>query len=92
MASNMARFFQQLAVNTDYQTRFQAGADVRNALLMEVGLTADERAMISAQDSNALHARMLADLGDEQVQWNNNNTNHNISKFKRPEATSVERR
>jgi hypothetical protein len=86
MASKMARFFQQLAVDAEFQRRFQAGGDSRDVLLQQEGFTATERAMICAEDSNALHRQMMADLGDDQVQWNNNNTNQNISKFKRPDT------
>ena len=89
MASKMARFFQQLAVDADYQRRFDADASSREALLVEAGFNAEERAQIQAGDSNVLHQQMMADLGDSHVQWNNNNTNNNIDKFNRPDAAAV---
>lgn len=88
-ASKMARFFQQLAGDADALRRFEAGGAEREALLQAAGFDAAERALIDAQDSMALHGRMMADLDEQHVQWNNNNTNNNIGKFKRPDAATL---
>lgn len=91
MASKMAQFFQQLALDATALRQFEAGGAERDALLQAAGFDAAERALICAQDSTALHGRMMADLGEQHVQWNtnNNNTNNNIGKFKRPDAAAL---
>ncbi len=90
MASKMAQFFQQLAVDAEVMQRFQAGEESRKALLVEAGFDAVEQAMIMTADLNAMHARMLADHGIQYVSWanNNNNNSNSIGKFKRPDASA----
>ncbi|NQD36344.1 hypothetical protein HPT27_04845 [Permianibacter sp. IMCC34836] len=91
MASQLAQFFQQLAINPEYQRRYEAGTDSRQQLLQEIGLNADECALIAAQDPHHLHQHMMKELGMTYMQWNNNannNTNNNIGKFKRADAAT----
>jgi len=94
MVSKMAQFFQTLAVDAEALQRFQHSTERREALLVETGFDAAERAMIQAADSQALHTRMLADHGMAYAfsahnnNNSNNNSNQNISRFKRPPTSA----
>jgi len=90
MASKMAQFFQQLALDAEMMQKFQASKESREALLVAAGFDAAERAMMVAGDLNAMHTRMLADHGIKYISWstNNNNNSNSIGKFKRPDASA----